>query len=83
MALLTLTMAAVSLAKASGAFIVLSIANDLFHIAIERGGLYVFLYVAALYLVIIAAYCIYESTVEFYEIIQQAFPDEDDTGMEE
>ena len=81
MALLTLTMAAVSLAKASGAFIVLSIANDLFHIAIERGGLYVFLYVAALYLVIIAAYCIYESAVEFYEILQQAFIEEDDTSL--
>ena len=37
--------------------------------------------VAALYLVIIAAYCIYESAVEFYEILQQAFMEEDDTSI--
>ena len=83
MVILNITAALSSLLKGSGAFFALYCANEVFKIAIDRGGVYVFLHALAIYLVLLSVYCIIDCATEFYEIVQQAFPDEDDTGMEE
>lgn len=83
MIILNITAALSSLLQGSGAFFALYVANEVFKIAIARGGAYVFLHLLAIYLVLLAVYCIIDSATEFYEIIQQAFPGEDDTGIEE
>lgn len=81
MALLNISMALVSVVKGTGAFAALYIADQLFHIALEKGGVYVMLYVAALYCVIIAAVCLVDSAMEFMDIITECFDDVEDDDL--
>ena len=83
MVILNITAALSSLLQGSGAFFALYFANEVFKIAITRGGAYVFLHAIAIYLVLLAVYCIIDSAAEFYDIIIQMLPGEDDTGIEE
>lgn len=73
-----ITIFLISLIKASGSYISLYFAHQLFQIAFISGGLYIVLYIPALYLVALAMLCVYTSFVECSASIEELFEDDDD-----
>ena len=73
MVFFSISMAIVSIAKGAGSFALLSVADRLFHIALDNGSWYLLLHPVALYLVILSGICLYDSAVEFMDILSELF----------
>ena len=73
MVFISISMALVSIAKGAGAFALLTIANHFYHIALDSGGWYLLLHPVAVYLVLLGGICLYDSAVEFMDILSELF----------
>lgn len=77
MVFFSMSMALVSLAKGAGSFALLMMADRLYHIALDCGGWYLLLHPVAVYLVLLSGICLYDSAVEFMDILSELFDDEE------
>lgn len=75
MVFFAISMAIVSLAKGAGAFALLTFANHFYHIALDCGGWYLLLHPVAVYIVLLSGICLYDSAVEFVDILLELFDD--------
>lgn len=73
MVFFSISMALVSIAKGAGAFALLAIANHCYHIALDSGGWCLLLHPVAVYLVLLGGICLYDSAVEFMDILSELF----------
>lgn len=73
MVFFSISMALVSIAKGAGAFALLAIANHFYHVALDSGGWYLLLHPVAAYLVLLGGICLYDSAVEFMDILSELF----------
>ena len=73
MVFFSISMVLVSIAKGAGAFALLVLANHLYHIALACGSWYLLLHPVAVYLVLLSGICLYDSAVEFMDILSELF----------